>query len=117
MPHLTPSLHTSICPHPRRPQYALWGNKTDLSLLVDASAINPTAMAAAVAAGNASNSGGAHPYVIVDEYEQVWSHLQAARSHAVAQGRPVRMDIVLDNSGRWWVVAFVARLQPGSQRV
>ncbi|KAG1678797.1 hypothetical protein FOA52_012837 [Chlamydomonas sp. UWO 241] len=69
-------------------QYALWGNKTDLSLLVDASKIDPTALAAP-----SSDGGKASPYLIVDEFDAVWELLRKT------SGRSRRVDIVLDNSG------------------
>jgi len=67
-------------------QYSLWGNKTDLSLLVDASAVNPVS-----SVGDAQGSGAGHPFVIVDEYDGAWKVL--------ASGPPGRVDIVLDNAG------------------
>jgi hypothetical protein len=70
-------------------QYALWGNKTDLSLLVDASKIDPTALAAP-----SSDGGKASPFLIVDEFDAVWALLKKKTS-----GRSRRVDIVLDNSG------------------
>ena len=62
-----PPLPSAPLPHPsaRVPlQYSLWGNKTDLSLLVDASKIDPAALAApSNAAGEikGEGEGGALP--------------------------------------------------------
>lgn len=49
----TLSSSTTCC---AAPQYALWGNKTDLSLLVDASGINPVSAVEQGRAGEAACS-------------------------------------------------------------
>lgn len=50
--------------------YALWGNKTDLSMLVDASRLDVSASVRGAAAG-----AGAGGNLIVDEFEAVWAAL------------------------------------------
>lgn len=55
-----------------QPQYALWGNKTDLSMLVDASKLDVSASVKGAAQG-----AGAAGNLIVDEFEAAWAGLQA----------------------------------------
>ena len=69
--------------------FSLWGNKTDLSLLIDASKIDPANLAEQNGA-----SGKKSPFLIVDDFEQVWSLLSTQST-----GTKRRIDIVLDNSG------------------
>eukprot|EP00798_Chlamydomonas_sp_ICE-L_P011371 gene11371-12068_t len=64
-------------------QYSLWGNKTDLSLLVDASKIDPAALAV-----SASKEG--QPFLIVDEFEAVWDVLKTSYSSGVTIPTPAR---------------------------
>ncbi|KAI8476467.1 MAG: hypothetical protein J3K34DRAFT_455780 [Monoraphidium minutum] len=68
-------------------QYSLWGNKTDLSMLVDASKLDVNASVKGAAAG-----AGAGGNLIVDEFEGVWAGLQAKAAGG-------RMDVILDNAG------------------
>jgi hypothetical protein len=51
-------------------QYALWGNKTDLSMLVDASKLDVNASVRGTAAG-----AGAGGNLILDDYDAVWKML------------------------------------------
>ncbi|GAX79057.1 hypothetical protein CEUSTIGMA_g6497.t1 [Chlamydomonas eustigma] len=76
-------------------QYSLWGNKTDLSLLVDASKIDPSAMATAL------SSVAGSPFLIVDEFDSVSALLCGPGNtrKGLKQGATRRIDIVLDNSG------------------
>ncbi|GBF90174.1 hypothetical protein Rsub_03307 [Raphidocelis subcapitata] len=67
--------------------YALWGNKTDLSMLVDASKLDVNASVRGAAAG-----AGAAGNLLVDEADAAWAALQAAPAGG-------RIDIVLDNAG------------------
>ncbi len=76
-------------------QWSLWGNKTDLSLLVDASGLNPVSSAAAGSRGGDGTLHPTNPHVIVDEYAGVWGRL----TRDMASQGPRRIDIVLDNSG------------------
>ena len=69
--------------------FALWGNKTDLSLLIDASKIDPAKLAQ-----QKGTEGTQSPFLIVDESDKVWSLLSGQNS---ATKR--RIDIILDNSG------------------
>jgi hypothetical protein len=70
MPYLPlPSKNQNDC------QYALWGNKTDLSMLVDASKLDVNASVRGAAAG-----AGAGGNLIVDEFEPLWA--------AAFEGRP-----------------------------
>lgn len=93
---LSPPLPLSYCHECQhhaafRLQYSLWGNKTDLSMLVDVANIDADQVAAAPLAAGAS-----HPFVIVDEFEPLWQRLRSLRS---SSARPRRIDIVLDNAG------------------
>jgi len=77
-------------------QYSLWGNKTDLSLLVDASKIDPAAFAKAQ-----EQEAAGQPFVIVDEFEGVWRLLREHMRRAAGgkQAGTRRVDIILDNAG------------------
>lgn len=87
-------------------QYALWGNKTDLSMLVDVShmdaaalGLNPTT--AAAAAGSSSGSNGSNN-IIVDEFDVLWAALTAKLSSSNSNSdlpQLPRVDIILDNAG------------------
>ncbi len=77
-------------------QWSLWGNKTDLSLLVDASGLNPVSSASATHTNSDGTLHPTNPHVIVDEYGAVWARL----SRDLGSQGPGRIDIVLDNSGR-----------------
>lgn len=89
-------------------QYALWGNKTDLSMLVDVAHMDSSALAA-MGGSNSAN-------IIVDEFEPLWAYLKskaaAAQGSAAGsaagsvltpgEGLPTalpRVDIILDNAG------------------
>ena len=71
-------------------QYSLWGNKTDLSMLVDASNVDPASLI------STTPSGTPTPYLIVDDFPGVWAHLSAPPP---TPSTPRRIDIVLDNAG------------------
>jgi hypothetical protein len=70
--------------------FSLWGNKTDLSLLIDASKIDPAKLAQQKGA-----SGQQSPFLIVDESDGVWNLLSSNKPSATKR----RIDIILDNSG------------------
>ncbi|GLC42562.1 Hairy/enhancer-of-split with YRPW motif protein 2 [Pleodorina starrii] len=99
---------------------ALWGNKADLSLLVNAAGLDATALAATPppsASLDRDGAGGgttaaavaaaaAPSRVIVDDSAAVWAAMEALRVRRRAAeagggggGEVVRVDIVLDNSG------------------
>jgi len=56
--------------NPKPTQYALWGNKTDLSMLVDASKLDVNASVRITAAG-----AGAGGHLILDDFEAIWKML------------------------------------------
>lgn len=68
-------------------QYSLWGNKTDLSMLVDVSKVDGDVAPPRTSAGD--------PYLIVDEFEALWQRV----SSPDWSGMDRRVDIVLDNAG------------------
>jgi hypothetical protein len=84
MPHLPPTLLVLLLL-----QYALWGNKTDLSLFTVASlethAMNPAAQQQAGANNtNSNNSSSGQGQVntgplLVDDSAAVWAHVAAHR--------------------------------------
>lgn len=88
-------------------QYSLWGNKTDLSMLVDVAHMDSSAAAAAAAVGSGSSSSN----IIVDETDELWDYLKAQAAAAAAaagqgaagseglQSALPRIDIILDNAG------------------
>jgi hypothetical protein len=95
-----------------RSQYALWGNKTDLSMLVDVAHMDTAALAAAVTAGSgSSSSSSSNANVIVDEFDAMWEHLKVAAQQQQQQQQDLggssqglttgvrRIDVILDNAG------------------
>ena len=62
-------------------QYALWGNKTDLSLFsastLDTTALAPGAARAAKAAAAADGGGDAISPLLVDEFPKMWEYFTA----------------------------------------
>jgi hypothetical protein len=81
-------------------QYALWGNKTDLSMLVDVAHMESAALGLNI--GSSSGGSGSNN-IIVDEYDALWSYLTAkARQGVTSSGDESllpRVDIILDNAG------------------
>jgi hypothetical protein len=86
-------------------QYSLWGNKTDLSMLVDVAHMDSSAAAAAAAVGTSSGSGSGSSNIIVDETDALWEYLKAKAAAAQGPGAEglqcavPRIDIILDNAG------------------
>lgn len=87
-------------------QYSLWGNKTDLSVLVDASNINPAALAAV--SSSSSTGGGqqaSNPHLILNDFALIWDHLNKLKQQRAGsngrggQAQAARIDIILDNAG------------------
>ncbi|KAF6264621.1 hypothetical protein COO60DRAFT_1698204 [Scenedesmus sp. NREL 46B-D3] len=84
-------------------QYSLWGNKTDLSMLVDVAHLDSSAAAAAAAVSSSSGSGNSN--IIVDETDALWEYLKAKAAAAQGSGSEglqcslPRIDIILDNAG------------------
>lgn len=88
-------------------QYALWGNKTDLSMLVNVShmdaaalGLSPTTTAPAAADGSSGSSSN----IIVDEFDALWAALTAKLSSSNSKSNSnlpqlPRVDIILDNAG------------------
>lgn len=86
-------------------QYALWGNKTDLSMLVDVSHMDAAALGLnlkTTAAGSSSSSSN----IIVDEFNALWAALTAKLSSSNLNSNSnsnlpqlPRVDIILDNAG------------------
>ncbi|WIA44274.1 hypothetical protein OEZ86_007083 [Tetradesmus obliquus] len=88
-------------------QHSLWGNKTDLSMLVDVAHMDSSAAAAAAAVGSGSSSSN----IIVNETDELWDYLKAQAAAAAAaagqgaagseglQSALPRIDIILDNAG------------------
>jgi hypothetical protein len=81
-------------------QYALWGNKTDLSMLVDVSHMDAAALGLNTAAAAAGGSSGSSNGIIVDEFDALWAALTAKVSNSNSNLPQLpRVDIILDNAG------------------
>lgn len=81
--------------HTLSTQYALWGNKTDLSMLVDAAHMDAAALGLKTTTSSGSSgsgSGSGSNNIIADEFDALWRYLRVKARHEPVMGGTTSSD-------------------------